>query len=105
MYLYLFYSSKSKDIRNLVKKKKKIREELDILFPPKNSSFQGKFLGIKLPNVSSISLVFTIYKFTAKLKQVERWGLRSSQGERQFQNEVFFSAVFCISLVLPFPED
>lgn len=80
MYLYLFYSSKSKDIRNLVKKKK-IRQELDILFPP-NSSFQGKFLGIKLPNVSSISLVFTIYKFTAKLKQVERWGLRSSQGER-----------------------
>lgn len=57
------------------KKKKKIRQELDILCPPKNSSFQGKFLGIKLSNMSSISLVFTIYKFTAKLKHIERQGL------------------------------
>lgn len=83
----------------------KKNQELDILFPPKNSSFQGKFLGIKFPNRSSLSLVFTIYKFTAKLKEVERQGPGSSQGERQSQSEVFFSSVFCISLVLPLPED
>lgn len=46
LYLYLSYPSKSKDIRNLVKKK--IRQELDVLFLP-NSSFEGKFLGVKLP--------------------------------------------------------
>lgn len=43
-----------------LKKKKKITQELDIFFPPQNSSFQGKLLDIKFPKLSSISLVFTI---------------------------------------------
>lgn len=60
MYLYLAYSSKSKDKRNILLKKKKITQELDILFPPQNSSFQGKLLDIKFPKLSSFSLVFTI---------------------------------------------
>lgn len=59
MYLYLAYSSKSKDKRNILKKKK-YTQELDIFFPPQNSSFQGKLLDIKFPKLSSISLVFTI---------------------------------------------
>lgn len=61
----------------LKKKTKKNRQELDMLFPPRIAAFKASFLGIKLSNVSSVSLVFTIYKFTAKLKQVERQGLRT----------------------------
>lgn len=99
MYLYLSYPSKSNDIRNL---KKKNRQEFDTLFPP-NSSFQAKFLGIKLPNVFSISLVFKIYKFTAKLKQVERQGLRNSQGQ---SSKVRFSSLqfFVFHLFCSFPK-
>ena len=36
------YPSKSKDIRNLVKKKE--RQELDMLFPPRIAAFKANFL-------------------------------------------------------------
>ena len=42
MSLYLSYPSKSKDIRKLVKKKKK-QQELDMLFPPRIAAFKANF--------------------------------------------------------------
>lgn len=49
MYLYLSYPSKSKDKKTCPKKKKKFKQELDMLFSLKNSSFSRQISWYKAP--------------------------------------------------------
>lgn len=68
--IYICLILQNLKIRKLAQKKKKNSNRNLICFSLwRTAAFQGKFLGIKLPNVSSISLVFTIYKFTEKLNK------------------------------------
>lgn len=105
----LSYSSKSKDMKNLNNNNNN-KMELGILPPPQNSSFQGKFPGVKLPNISSISLVFTINsEKNLKSKKKWEWGGKNikGQGKTQFQSEGFFLFSFslCHLVLLSLPED